>query len=107
MILEHFKGGSWGGTEVDKINRGGINEDKWLNILKPLWMPTKNRKDVYTCMTGGYDTLIDPSVVTEGFDYICFTKKFPRKPTAFRRGMNWENYFFNNFSICLYIYCYM
>ena len=31
---------------------------------------------------------------------IYITKKFPRKPTAFRRGMNWENYFFyyfNNF----------
>ena len=25
---------------------------------------------------------------------IYITKKFPRKPTAFRRGMNWENYFF-------------
>ena len=33
----------------------------------------KNRKVVYTCITGGYDTLIEPSVVTEGFDYICFT----------------------------------
>ena len=22
------------------------------------------------------------------------TKKFPRNPTAFRRGMNWENYIF-------------
>ena len=22
-----------------------------------------------------------------------FTKKFPRKPTHFSRGMNWENYF--------------
>lgn len=71
--IEHFKGGSWGGTEFDKINRGGINEDKWLDILKPLWMPTKNRKVIYTCITGGYDTLIEPSVVTEGFDYICFT----------------------------------
>ena len=33
----------------------------------------KNRKVVYTCITGGYDTLIEPSVVTEGFDYVCFT----------------------------------
>ena len=40
-----------------------------------------------------------------------YTKKFPRKPTAFRRGMNWENYLiffliFNNFSIHRNIYCY-
>ena len=33
----------------------------------------KNKKVVYTCITGGYDTLIEPSVVTEGFDYVCFT----------------------------------
>ena len=25
--------------------------------------------------------------------HTIITKKFPRKPTAFRRGMNWENYF--------------
>lgn len=25
---------------------------------------------------------------------LSYYEKFPRKPTAFRRGMNWENYFF-------------
>ena len=39
------------------------------------------------------------------------TKNFPRKPTAFRRGMNWKKLFnffliFNNFSIHRNIYCY-
>jgi hypothetical protein len=28
---------------------------------------------IYTCITGGYDNLIEPTYVTEGFDYVCFT----------------------------------
>lgn len=28
---------------------------------------------VYTCITGGYDNIIEPTVVTPGVDYICFT----------------------------------
>lgn len=28
---------------------------------------------VYTCITGGYDNLIKPTVVTPGVDYVCFT----------------------------------
>lgn len=28
---------------------------------------------VYTCITGGYDNVLEPSVVTPGVDYICFT----------------------------------
>lgn len=31
------------------------------------------RKAVYTAITGGYDTLLDPAVVTPGWDYVCFT----------------------------------
>lgn len=31
------------------------------------------KKVIYTCITGKYDTLIEPDVITEGFDYICFT----------------------------------
>ena len=28
---------------------------------------------VYTCITGGYDNILEPTVVTPGVDYICFT----------------------------------
>lgn len=28
---------------------------------------------IYTCITGGYDTIKEPSLVTPGVDYICFT----------------------------------
>jgi hypothetical protein len=31
------------------------------------------RKAVYTAITGGYDTLMDPAVITPGWDYVCFT----------------------------------
>lgn len=32
-----------------------------------------NNKCVYTCITGGYDKLIEPRIMTAGWDYICFT----------------------------------
>ena len=31
------------------------------------------RKVIYTCITGGYDTLSTPSVKYDDYDYICFT----------------------------------
>ena len=34
---------------------------------------TKNKKVVYTCITGGYDRIIEPKFITDGFDYVCFT----------------------------------
>jgi hypothetical protein len=32
-----------------------------------------NNKVIYTCITGGYDSLLQPEQVYEGYDYICFT----------------------------------
>ena len=34
---------------------------------------TRNRKVVYTCITGNYEPLDDPFFISEGFDYVCFT----------------------------------
>lgn len=31
------------------------------------------KKVIYTCITGGYDTLKRPTVITKGWDYICYT----------------------------------
>ena len=31
------------------------------------------KKTIYTCLTGNYDNLKEPKIVTEGWDYICFT----------------------------------
>lgn len=35
-----------------------------------------NKKVIYTCVTGGYDNLLQPKCVFEGFDYICFSNDF-------------------------------
>lgn len=34
---------------------------------------------VYTCITGGYDNILEPSFVTPGVDYICFTDNMSMK----------------------------
>ena len=39
-----------------------------LNIPK-----NKNKKVVYTCIVGDYDTLKEPTYINNDFDYICFT----------------------------------
>ena len=31
------------------------------------------RKVVYTAIIGNYDELKEPKVISEGFDYVCFT----------------------------------
>lgn len=33
----------------------------------------KKNKVIYTCLTGNYDNLLDPIVVSSDFDYICFS----------------------------------
>lgn len=38
-----------------------------------------NKKVVYTCITGDYDDLHDPIVITKDFDYICFTDSVDMK----------------------------
>ena len=45
------------------------------NIRKKLSeiIPKEPKIVVYTCITGGYDNLMKPSVVTPGVDYVCFT----------------------------------
>ena len=53
----------------DKVNErfiatyGKQNSTKWFD----------GRGVAYTVITGGYDELKDPSVITPGVDYICFT----------------------------------
>ena len=41
---------------------------------------------VYTCITGGYDNILEPTYVTPGVDYICFTddKTLKSKTWKFR-----------------------
>lgn len=65
----HYGHGSW-----NKTNRKvKITANDWLEINKKYWTNEKNKKVIYTCITGGYDSLIEPKIITKGFDYVCFT----------------------------------
>ena len=67
--IVHYGHGSW----KKAGNTPKYNATEWLRINKQYWSMEKNKKVVYTCITGGYDTLIDPKCISDGFDYICFT----------------------------------
>lgn len=70
----HFKGGSYSKTGSEKITA-----DRWLEKHSALWKDNmkrnriKNKKVVYTCISGSYDSLKEPLFVNPDFDYICFT----------------------------------
>ena len=68
--IVHYNNASWMDTTLKKHF---TTIDEWLRIHKRLWSSEKSSKVVYTCITGGYDQLIEPSYVDENFDYICFT----------------------------------
>ena len=34
-----------------------------------------NKKVIYTAIFGDYDTLKEPTIITEGWDYVCFTNQ--------------------------------
>ena len=66
--VEHYGSGSWG---ISK--KKTINSNAWLNQHRNLWNYPRPDKVVYTCIIGGYDTLLEPRVVEPDVDYICFT----------------------------------
>lgn len=41
----------------------------WERFLKP----KKVRSVVYTCLTGGYDSLKEHRYIDNDWDYVCFT----------------------------------
>ena len=67
----HYKGGSWN----DKATRTAgkyKNHEVFMNTYRTLW-DTSFKKVVYICISGPYDTLMEPKVIEPGFDYVCFT----------------------------------
>lgn len=52
-------------TDIDELLK---NIRQRVSELK-----SKPKIVVYTCITGGYDNVLEPSFVTPGVDYICFT----------------------------------
>ena len=65
----HYGHGSWDKKSEKKI----ISPSDWLSVNKNNWSNEKNKKVIYTCISGKYDALIDPLYITKGFDYVCFT----------------------------------
>ena len=68
--IVHYNNASWMSTTLKKHM---TTVDEWLKIHKKLWSTEKNKKVIYTCITGEYDQLIEPSFINYDFDYICFT----------------------------------
>ena len=65
----HYGHGSW--NAIGKKNQ--YTAEEWLKIFRRYWSNEKNKKVVYTCITGDYDSLCNPKFITDGFDYVCFT----------------------------------
>ena len=67
-FVEHFKGGSW----EDKKPKKYSSHKEFLLCNKNLWY-TKPKKVIYTCISGNYDTLKEPTYINYDYDHICFT----------------------------------
>lgn len=67
--IVHYGHASWNKPGY----KHGFNQNEWLSVNKKYWSSEKNKKVIYTCITGGYDNLIEPTVITYDFDYVCFT----------------------------------
>ena len=70
--ITHYKGASW--DPNNKINikyHPRLSVDQWLKKFKHLY--SKNKNVIYTCVTGNYEKLYNPTTINEDFDYICFT----------------------------------
>ena len=76
QYMVHYTAGSYNEKDFNVLHKGQISKDSWLMINKKYWENGEykmNKKVVYTCITGGYDNLMEPKFVTPGFDYVCFT----------------------------------
>lgn len=67
--IVHYGHGSWNSRRCKQQ----CTQEKWAMLNKRFWTTDRNKKVVYTCITGSYDGLIDPEYISEGYDYICFT----------------------------------
>lgn len=67
--ITHYGHGSWNKKGEKQIE----TPIQWIKRNKRYWSMEKNKKVVYTCITGGYDSLIEPTYLTSDFDYVCFT----------------------------------
>jgi len=65
----HYGHGSWN----KKGYKYHCTPEEWTTLNKRYWTNEMNKNVIYTCIIGEYDDIIEPSFITPGFDYICFT----------------------------------
>ena len=77
--IEHYGGGSYEKEVFDRIQGADkITPEKWLRKYKKYW-GEPNKKVIYTCITGSYDTLMEPLFEdVEDWDFVCFTDETDR-----------------------------
>ena len=79
--IVHFNNASW----MDTTNKKHyVTEEEWINRYKNLWKGGKNKKVIYTCIVGDYDGVIEPTFISNDFDYVCFTD------SVYMRNGFWE-----------------
>ena len=66
--ITHYKGGSWVDQARKIDNYRQISQDEWLENNKQYWIT--NKRVIYTCITGNYENIVDPTYVQDDFDYI-------------------------------------
>ena len=68
----HYKGASWNPNYKNNIKyHGNLTPEQWVEKYKKYW--NMNNKVIYTCITGSYEKIVDPTYIQPDFDYICFT----------------------------------
>ena len=83
----HYGSGSWRTSKIKKYSKNklvSMTQEEWaenykihwegiMDTLKPYNKNKKKRGVIYTCVTGAYEMLDDPYVISPEFDYVCFT----------------------------------
>lgn len=67
--IAHYGGASWAEKRNKRVPYTK-SPCQWIHDNSSLWA---SKNVIYTCITGNYDTLIEPEKLSEGFDYVCFT----------------------------------
>lgn len=70
--VEHYGSGSWI-KDLPEWRKHNYTLGEWLRVHSEYWYGKKERIAVYTCITDGYDNLIEPDKHYDGVDFICFT----------------------------------
>lgn len=60
-------------TGLALINNLKSRNDEYIKNIGLCKVNEINKQVIYTCLTGDYENLVDPSVVSEDFDYVCFS----------------------------------